>query len=190
MKNSAHIVVDMLYDFIDGSMACLNSFEAVKESVAYINAHPTEQIFYIADNHPANHCSFKEFGGIWPPHCVEGTHGQEIHNSYYKELENPGNRPQASNILTKGENPLEEQYSGFEAKSSEGKSLEEYLRERGVEEILLTGIATEYCIRATALDLHNANFKVSILEKGLAYVDQKGHSETIKELKTKGITII
>lgn len=190
MKNSAHIVVDMLYDFIDGTMACQNSFEAVKESIEYIKTNREQQIFYIADNHPANHCSFKEFGGIWPPHCVAGTHGQAIHQSYYTQVELEANRPNPSNTLTKGENPNEEQYSGFEAKSGEGKSLEEYLKERGVEEVVLTGIATEYCINATANDLHSAGFKVSIYEKGLAYVDQKEHFETLKKLKKTGIALI
>ena len=91
MTNKALVVVDMLYDFIDGSLACLNSEEAVRRTLEFIDSQTEGQggedheildmfpILFIRDHHPADHSSFKEQGGIWPAHCVAGTHGGDIH---------------------------------------------------------------------------------------------------------------
>ena len=79
MKNTALIVVDMLYDFIDGSLACQEADKAVENTVRFIeNEHPSP-ILFVRDHHPAGHCSFTAQGGPWPPHCVQGTHGADIH---------------------------------------------------------------------------------------------------------------
>ena len=91
MKNVALVVVDMLYDFIDGSMACQEADKAVDNSLRYIEevtaqTDPDDSgirsifpILFVRDHHPANHCSFQEQGGPWPPHCVQGTHGADVH---------------------------------------------------------------------------------------------------------------
>ena len=189
MNNKAHIVVDMLYDFIDGSMACHNSQNAVRESIRFINSNPGQQVFYITDSHPANHCSFIENGGIWPAHCVKGTRGQQIHQSYFTQVTDHCNRPCDANTLAKGEDPKQEQYSGFEAKDRAGKTLEEFLRDKGVQEVIVSGIATEYCINATVSDLSDAGFKVSLVQEALAYVDRHGHEETLIKLQKNGITM-
>lgn len=185
----AHVVVDMLYDFIDGSMACHNSQSAVDKSIAFINKDPNLAVFYIADSHPSNHCSFIENGGIWPAHCVVGTKGQEIHQKYYQLVQEAAQRPLQNNILKKGENPAFEQYSGFEAISPLGQTLESILRENSNGQVSISGIATEYCINATATDLKNAGFKVTIIKDALAYVDYDGHLKTLDNLKEIGINV-
>ena len=80
MTDSALVIVDMLYDFIDGSLACLNSKNAVKETVAFIDKVTAGQegddseildtypILFVCDHHPADHCSFVSEGGTWPSH--------------------------------------------------------------------------------------------------------------------------
>lgn len=189
-KKSAHLVVDMLYDFIDGSLACQNSFNAVKRSIEYINENPTQTVVYIADSHPRNHCSFIENGGIWPPHCIVGTKGHQVHEDFYKLVKKPQSRPNKLNILRKGENPSQEQYSGFEAKSRFAVKLGEFLLSEGVSDVVISGIATEYCVKETAVDLLAAGFKVYVLKDALSYVDEKGHSETIKVLSERGVIFI
>lgn len=81
INDSVLIVVDMLYDFIDGSLACANSGNAVANTLDFIKKTRDEDlpVLFIRDHHPANHSSFKENGGIWPVHCVAGTRGGEIH---------------------------------------------------------------------------------------------------------------
>ena len=182
----AHIVVDMLYDFIDGTLACGNAENAVHEVVKYINAHPDQKVYYVTDAHPANHSSFSDFGGIWPVHCVSGTHGGAIHEAFYTDVINPANRPDPNtNIFRKGFKPEEEQYSGFEAVGADGRKLSEVAGEN----LVISGIATEYCVYNTVKEFFNANHNIELLVSGLGYVDKDGHVKTLKELE-KMVTVV
>lgn len=194
MTDSALVVVDMLYDFIDGSLACLNAEEAVKATLKFIDRKTSGQggeeheildtfpILFIRDHHPADHSSFKEFGGIWPAHCVAGTHGGDIH----KDL-----LPYASEELTfdKGCDKATEQYSGFEGLNNAEQSLGEVLELLDISDVYVCGIATEYCVRNTCEDLQKAGFKVHLLKECLAYVDLEGHQKALLEMEAEGISI-
>ena len=167
MKDTALIVVDMIYDFIDGSLACFHAEEAVQASLAFIDkvtadtetdptgVHDTFPILFVCDHHPADHCSFAAQGGPWPPHCVAGTRGGQIHEAL---------APHALEELTffKGEDPAREQYSGYE----------------------------EYCVKNTAEDLLKAGFKVNVLTDCLGYVDHQGHLDTLPVLESEGIRLL
>lgn len=194
MTDSALVVVDMLYDFIDGSLACQNAEEAVKATLKFIDKKTSGQggeeheildtfpILFIRDHHPADHSSFKEFGGIWPAHCVAGTHGGDIH----KDL-----LPYASEELTfdKGCDKATEQYSGFEGLNNAEQSLGEVLELLDISDVYVCGIATEYCVRNTCEDLQKAGFKVHLLKECLAYVDLEGHQKALHEMEAEGISI-
>ena len=181
-----HLVVDMLYDFIDGTLACGNAENAVHEVVKYINAHPEERVIYITDYHPANHSSFADFGGIWPVHCVQGTRGGAIHEAFYTDVINPANRPDPErNIFRKGEQVDKEQYSGFASVGPDGRMLSECVG----KDLVISGIATEYCVKNTLMEFLNAGHNIELLVPGLGYVDKKGHDETMKELE-KIVTVI
>lgn len=182
-----HIVVDMLYDFIDGSLACKNSEKAVIEDIKYINENPSQNVLYIADNHPTDHCSFIEQGGIWPSHCVEGTRGGDIHDSFYEEIEYPENRPDSKkNVFYKGRDKNVEQYSGYEAISN----LNEAISKIATKKVVVSGIATEFCIKSTIKDLLDNGFDVSLLTNALAYVDENNHHKTLKELEGNRVKLI
>ena len=195
MKDAALVVVDMIYDFIDGSLACQEAEKAVQNTLAYIDkatagTGPDDSgirsvfpILFVRDHHPANHSSFKEFGGIWPPHCVQGTRGAQIH----KDL-----APYASEDLCfyKGENPAQEQYSGFEGKNPAGQSLEEVLQLMDIRNVVICGIATEYCVFNTAKDLLGAGFNVHVLKDCLAYVDAAGHVKALEEMAAMGVHLV
>lgn len=189
-ENSIHLVTDMLYDFIDGSMACLNSSNAVINSIKHINENPNQPVIYINDSHPENHSSFIENGGPWPPHCIKGTKGQQIHEKFYLEISTRENRPSILNTFVKGESPNLEQYSGFYAKCADGKSLQKFLKESNIKNVVISGIASEYCIFETVSDLLNNNYTVFVAEEALAYVTLEGHNESILKLKAKGAVII
>ena len=194
MRNNALVVVDMLYDFIDGSLACQNASEAVARTLEYIDSQTKGQggedheildtfpILFIRDHHPADHSSFVANGGIWPPHCVAGTHGGEIH----KDL-----LPYASEELTfdKGCDKEVEQYSGFDGVNAAGQSLGEILELLDTTDVYVCGIATEYCVRNTCEDLLKAGFKVHLLSGCIAYVDYDGHLKALKEMEQEGISI-
>lgn len=194
MNNSVLIVVDMLYDFIDGSLACQNAENAVAETLKFIdrqtkgqNGEETEildtfPILFVRDKHPADHSSFQENGGTWPSHCVKGTHGGEIH----KDLQ-----PYAIEelIFDKGCDSDKEQYSGYEGVNCAGQSLSEILELLDTKETFVCGIATEYCVRNTCNDLKSAGYNVRLLSECLAYVDQDEHLKVLKEMEAEGISI-
>lgn len=194
MNNTALIVVDMLYDFIDGSLACLNAENAVEQTLRHIDMRTRGQggkeheildtypVLFIRDHHPADHSSFKEQGGIWPPHCVAGTRGGEIHESLM---------PYVKEELTfdKGCDKAVEQYSGYDGINGAGQSLGEILELLDATDVEVCGIATEYCVRNTCEDLLKAGFKVHLLKDCIAYVDHKGHLKALEEMKAEGIDI-
>ena len=196
-KICVHIIVDMLYDFIDGSLACENGEKAALKAVAYINKHPEQRVLYVCDHHPSDHCSFKRNGGIWPPHCVRNTHGGAVHKAFSEGVQIPANRPGKENKFYKGCNPRKEQYSGYEAVSAAGKSLGRAIKEaardadcNGTIFVAVSGIATEFCVKATVLDLLKNGYGVELLENALAWVTKKAHGETLKELESKKVTMI
>ena len=194
MRNSALVVVDMLYDFIDGSLACQNADQAVTETLKFIDAQTKGQggedheildtfpILFIRDHHPADHSSFKEQGGIWPSHCVAGTRGGDIHAAL---------QPYACEELTfdKGCDRAVEQYSGFEGVNDAGQSLGEILELMDITDVYVCGIATEYCVRNTCEDLMKAGFKVHLLKDCIGYVDHEGHLKALEEMASEGISI-
>lgn len=194
MRNSALVVVDMLYDFIDGSLACLNADNAVRETLKFIDSQTRGQggedheildtfpILFIRDHHPADHSSFKDQGGIWPAHCVAGTRGGEIHADLM---------PYVREELTfdKGCNKALEQYSGFDGMNNAGQSLGEILELLDTTDVFVCGIATEFCVRNTCEDLLKAGFKVRLLKDCIAYVDRDGHLNALEEMKAEGIGI-
>jgi nicotinamidase-related amidase len=183
MKNTVLVVVDMLYDFIDGSLACQGADEAVANTLAFIKKHPELPLVFIRDHHPANHSSFKEFGGIWPPHCVQGTHGAAIHEDLAPYATDEGL------VFYKGEDVAVEQYSGFEGKNEAGQGMGDVLRLMETEQVLVCGIATEYCVRNTAEDLLKDGFPVTVLKDCLAWVDADGHRKALAEMEKEGIKL-
>ena len=194
MTNKALVVVDMLYDFIDGSLACLNSEDAVRQTLEFIDSQTKGQggedheildmfpILFIRDHHPADHSSFKEQGGIWPSHCVAGTHGGDIHDDLL---------PYVSEELTfdKGCDKAVEQYSGYEGANCAGQSMGEVLELLDTTDVYVCGIATEYCVRNTCEDLLRAGFKVHLLKDCIAYVEHDGHLKALEEMAQEGISI-
>ncbi len=183
MKDTAVIVVDMLYDFIDGSLACQGADEAVANTLAYLKGHHDLPTVFVRDHHPANHSSFKEFGGIWPPHCVQGTRGAAIHEDLAPFASDEGL------VFYKGEDQAVEQYSGFEGRNEAGQGMGEVLHLMEIENVLVCGIATEYCVRNTAEDLMKDGFKVTILKDCLAWVDAEGHRKALEEMEKEGIKL-
>ena len=195
MKDSALVVVDMLYDFIDGSMACQGAEGAIEGTLKAIDkltdgteaddtgVVSTYPILFIRDHHPADHCSFAEQGGPWPPHCVQGTHGADVHESLL---------PYVKEDLTffKGEDPTKEQYSGFEGVNAAGQSLAEVLKLLDIKNVLVCGIATEYCVRNTAEDLLKDGFAVYDTTVARPGVSEAGHVEALKAMEEEGIHLV
>ena len=194
MQNTALVVVDMQYDFINGSLACQNADNAIAQTLKFIDKHTKDHggeeyeildtfpILFTRDFHPADHSSFTGQGGTWPPHCVSGQHGSHIHESLAQYV---------CEELTfdKGCDKTAEQYSGFEAQNNAEQSLGEILELLDTTDVYVCGIATEYCVRNTCEDLQKAGFKVHLLSECLAYVDAEGHKKALEEMAQGGIIV-
>lgn len=179
------LVIDCQYDFIEGSLACVHSKEAVKNIVDYINAHDLN-VYYSLDWHNDSNKSFKINGGIWPVHCVQGEKGSKLDDMFYEKVQDEKNKPNEKNMFYKGMNDDIEEYSAFNAKNKDGDLLNKAL----ANEVIVCGIASEFCVRETVLDLLKSERKVKLLLNGLGYVDEKNHIKNIEELKELGVEII
>lgn len=178
------IIVDCQYDFIDGTLACGHSQEAVSSLVDFINTHNVKAL-YTSDWHsPSNH-SFKENGGIWPVHCVAGTEGAELDEGF-QNITDEGNRPCPQNLFLKGKDDLVEEYSAFNGENSEGKKLSDVVSHH----VYVGGIASEYCVRETVLSLLESGHSVTLLEDGLGYVSYEDHVKNIEDLRKRGVEVI
>ncbi|HXG53689.1 MAG TPA: bifunctional nicotinamidase/pyrazinamidase [candidate division Zixibacteria bacterium] len=171
-EKDALVVVDLQNDFCPGGALGVAGGDKIIPIVNdYIKKFAARGLPVIAtrDWHPEKTRHFAEYGGAWPPHCVQGTRGAEFH---------PELRLEGAIVVSKGMDPSEDSYSGFEACDAEGTPLPELLRRLGVERIFIVGLATDYCVRHTALDALRRGFKVVVLKNAVAGVNLKpGDSE-------------
>jgi len=141
-------------------------------------------VYATRDWHPEKTSHFTEYGGAWPPHCVQGTPGAQFH----PDLKLP---PDAI-IVNKGDDPQRHGYSAFEGHTSNGKPLLDDLRDRRITRVYVMGIATDYCVRESALDALRAGLEVRVLADGIAGIDARpGDAQrALDEISAAGAHIV
>jgi nicotinamidase/pyrazinamidase len=165
-EKSALIVVDVQNDFCPGGpLAVKNGDEVVAALNRYIARFKTAglPIFATRDWHPAKTSHFKEYGGPWPAHCVQGTEGAAFHADLRLDEEIV--------VVSKGTAVDEDAYSGFQGKNQMGVPLAELLSAQCVQKIFIGGLATDYCVKATVLDGLKQGFKVVLLSDAIRAVN-------------------
>ena len=165
-KKAALIIVDVQNDFCPGgALAVAEGDRVVAPLNRYIGrfADAGLPIFATRDWHPEKTIHFKAYGGLWPPHCIQGSRGAE----FRAELALPA----AAVIVSAGMAPDEEGYSGFDGVDSSCVSLEELLRRSNVTRICVGGLATDYCVKQTVLDGLKRGFSVTLLKDAVCGVD-------------------
>ncbi|KAA1400140.1 isochorismatase family protein [Aeromicrobium ginsengisoli] len=154
----ALIVVDVQNDFCEGgSLAVAGGAKVAADVAELLATRAYATVVATRDHHidPGSHFSdAPDFVDSWPPHCVVGTPGEELHPPLEPAL--------FDEVFYKGEYAAA--YSGFEGSSADGARLADWLRSAGVDEVDVCGIATDYCVRATALDAAREGFAVRVLE--------------------------
>jgi nicotinamidase/pyrazinamidase len=178
----ALIVVDVQNDFCPGGALAVTGGD---EIVPIINALVPKfaHVAFTRDWHPADHCSFGDppqfVDGSWPAHCVQDTPGAELHPN----LEVPA----GALFVDKATNPDKEAYSDFEETSFAAD-----LKGRGVKRLFVCGIATDYCVKANALDGLKYGFDVVVLEDACRAVDVPPGSgdEAVEALRDAGVVVV
>ncbi len=191
-QRTALVVVDMQNDFADpaGNLAVTDGDAIVPIVNEAVRAALDASVLVIAtqDWHPESTPHFAKDGGVWPVHCVAGTWGAELHPS----LELPVALPR----VRKGANG-EDGYSGFTMRHPTtgeeiATELEGLLRGRRVERIVVCGLATDYCVKATAIDAIRLGFAVSLLGDAVAAVNlaPDDGDQALAEMAEAGVTLV
>jgi nicotinamidase/pyrazinamidase len=195
-KESCLVVVDVQYDFMPGGALAVASGDEV---VPVINAllPRFENVVLTQDWHPRGHASFASahagkkpfettrlpYGDqvLWPDHCVQGTKGAEIHAGLQAT--------KAQLVIRKGFHEGIDSYSGFvEADRKTLTGLAGYLKARGIREVFVCGLATDFCVAWTALDARAAGFETTLIEDASRAIDLNGSlAQAWKDLAAAGV---
>jgi len=182
-RDEALVVVDVQNDFCPGGALAVPEGDAV---VPILNTYIAEfsreglAVFVSRDWHPEVTRHFKGHGGAWPAHCVRDTEGAAFHPAL--------KLPREAVVLSKGTEPDKEGYSVFSAHDDKGVTFETLLKKTGIRHLFIGGLATDYCVKATALDALDKGFQVTILVDAVRGVNlHPGDADrAIEELVARG----
>ena len=201
-ENTGVIVVDVQADFTElksGSLAVPGTDAQYISTVQRSTQRFFQQglrLYYTQDWHPADHVSFftnnpgteplqiKEIDGrpqvMWPPHCVQNTPGAMI----LITADGP------ARTVQKGMDPKFDSYSGFADDGGHKTDLDNLLEEDGIKKVLVYGLATDYCVKATALDAIAAGYEVDLIIDLCRGVSPDTTASALEEMEANGVTII
>jgi nicotinamidase/pyrazinamidase len=175
--DDALVVVDVQHDFLPGGALGVAEGERIFDPIDAL-APRFARVYATRDWHPENHSSYEQYGGPWPVHCVAGTYGAAFDARLPLD--------DVDVVIDKGTDRDTDGYSGFAA-----TTLDRDLREHGVQRVFVCGLATDYCVKATALDARAAGFDVVVLEDASAAVNVTPGDEqrALDELRAAGIAV-
>jgi nicotinamidase/pyrazinamidase len=178
----ALLVVDVQNDFCEGGSLAVTGGAAVAAAITeHVRSAGYDHVVATRDHHhdPGDHFAEEpDYLETWPAHCVAGTEGVELHPSLHREP--------IEAVFDKGHHTAA--YSGFEGRA-DGVPLADWLRERGVDAVDVVGIATDHCVRATALDAVAAGFATRVLLHLTAGVAESSTDAALDELRTAGVDL-
>jgi nicotinamidase/pyrazinamidase len=188
MRN-ALLVIDVQNDFVEGGSLAVKGGRDVASMVSRHVRHFKGEYQFVAatrDYHedPGDHFSdHPDFHSSWPPHCVAGTPGA----AFCPPIQNLVREKLIQAVVTKGQHAAA--YSGFEGVDPRGHPLFDVLKEARVDHIDICGIATDYCVRATALDARKHEFQVRVLVNLCAAVADETGQQALEEMKAAGCQV-
>jgi nicotinamidase/pyrazinamidase len=181
--DSALILVDIQNDFCPGGALAVNEGDQIVPAVnRLIPEFPL--VISTQDWHPENHISFKEQGGPWPPHCVQGTRGAELHSDLKTDT--------IAHYFRKASSPDKDDYSEFAGKDDRGRSLDEVLRSHGVKTLYAVGLATDYCVLETVIDGLRLGYEVYAVTDAMraVNVNPADGEKTLQKMASSGAHLV
>lgn len=179
-NGSALILVDIQNDFCPGGSLAVKDGDAVVPVANELQKH-FELIVATKDWHPVGHSSFES---LWPPHCVQETEGAE----FVAGLDTS----HIARVFLKGTDLEIDSYSGFfDNEHKRATGLGDYLKERGVTHVVIVGLATDYCVKFTALDARMLGFKTSVVVDACRGVEVNAGdtARAVEEMRAAGVEI-
>lgn len=180
----ALVIVDVQNDFCEGgSLPVAGGAEVAAAITRFLADHDYAHVVATRDHHvdPGDHFADEpDYQSSWPEHCVAGTPGADFHPSF--------DTTQVEEVFSKGADSAA--YSGFEGTAPDGTTLADWLRARGVNEVDVVGIATDHCVRATALDAAAEGFATRVLLDLTAGVDPQTTKAALDALERAGVTLV
>ena len=173
----ALVIIDVQNDFTEGGALAVPDGDAVVDALNRL-ARAYDAVFATRDWHPPDHHSFEEHGGPWPAHCVQGTEGAELHPHLDREA--------IDELVDKGEERGVEGYSAFD-----GTDFEQRLRDRGIDSLVIGGLATNICVRWTVLEARKLGSEVTVVEdatRGIAR-EPADTERALREMEEAGVRI-
>ncbi|MFJ1705725.1 isochorismatase family protein [Kitasatospora sp. NPDC088346] len=186
----ALIVVDVQNDFCEGGSLAVSGGSEVAAAITDLIAESTPGYAHIVatrDHHidPGAHFSEEpDYVDSWPVHCVAGTEGVGFHPNFAPSVTSGA----IEAVFDKG--AYAAAYSGFEGRNEVGENLAGWLRQRGVSEVDVVGIATDHCVRATALDAAREGFTTRVLLDLTAAVAAPTTAAALDELRLAGVELV
>ncbi|MGV0157365.1 isochorismatase family protein [Rhodococcus sp. GB-02] len=185
MSAKALIVVDVQNDFCEGGALAVDGGAAVAAAVNdFVNSHEYDAVVATRDFHIAPGAHFSEtpdFVDSWPVHCVVGTAGAEFHPAFDASVA-------GSAIFSKG--AYSAAYSGFEGAAEDGTTLEDWLRAHEITDVDVIGIATDHCVKATAIDAARAGFGTTVLLPFTAGVSTATIETALVQMREAGVLLV
>jgi nicotinamidase/pyrazinamidase len=186
-EKAALIIVDVQNDFCPGgALAVAKGDEVVPVINRYIEKFAAARLPIIAtrDWHPLKTTHFKNYGGVWPEHCVQDTAGAVFHSDLQLGSDVV--------VVSKGAAADDDSYSGFDGKDDAGTPLAELLREWGVQRIFVGGLATDYCVKHTVIDGLKAGFAVALLGDAIRGVNltPDDSEKALGEMRAAGAVLL
>ena len=179
------VVVDVQNDFCEGGSLAVAGGAATATAIsAAVSASNYDHVVATRDHHidPGAHFSDRpDYVDSWPRHCVAGTAGADFHPNLTVA-------PRFEAVFDKGEYAAA--YSGFEGSDAAGESLADWLREHDASTVDVCGIATDYCVKATALDAAREGFATTVLLDLTAAVAPANVPGVVSELKAAGVDVV
>ncbi|MBL1099619.1 nicotinamidase [Streptomyces coffeae] len=185
----ALIVADVQNDFCEGGSLAVKGGAEVAAAITDLIGEATPGYRHVVatrDHHiePGDHFSANpDYVDSWPPHCVAGTEGIGFHPNFAPAVASGA----IDAVFDKGQYTAA--YSGFEGSDEHGTPLARWLRERGVTEVDIVGIATDHCVRATALDARREGFTTHVLLDLTAGVAEKTTGQALEEMRAAGVEL-
>lgn len=159
MRKEALLIVDVQNDFLPGGALPVPHGDRVIEPINRLQRE-FKTVLATQDWHPEGHSSFR----LWPPHCIQGTWGAQFSPALKTE--------KMERVFQKGVDPALDSYSGFFDEAGERSTgLEAYLQKRGIQHLVVVGLATEYCVKYTVLDALSRGFSCEVVLEGCAGID-------------------